>query len=158
MVIYSRAADTGRVERLLLAASVVAVAAVVAVILERRRPEAPTQGGWEVPAQLDRADFARPEAPWLVAVFTSATCDSCAQALQRSRVLDSAAVAVEEVEVKEKPDLHRRYHIEAVPIIVVADREGVVRTSFTGPPSATDLWAAVAGVRDEGPRGDESPS
>lgn len=138
-------------ERLVLAAAVVALAAVVAVVLERRRPEAPTQGTWAVPAQLDRADFDRPDAPWLVAVFTSATCDSCAQAVQRSQVLASEAVAVQEVEVKARPDLHGRYHIEAVPIIVVADGDGVVRTSFTGPPSATDLWAAVAGVRDQDP-------
>jgi hypothetical protein len=136
------------VERLLLAAAVVLVAAVIAVLMERRRPEAPTQGSWAVPAQLDRADFARPDAPWLVAVFTSATCDSCAQALDRAKVLASEAVAVDEAEVKARPDLHRRYHIDAVPIIVVADQDGVVRTSFTGPPSATDLWAAVAGVRD----------
>ena len=140
-------------ERFLLAAVVVALSAAVAVVLERRRPEAPTQGAWTVPAQLDRADFARPDAPWLVAVFTSATCDSCAQALQRAMVLDGDAVAVEEAEVKARPDLHRRYHIEAVPIIVVADAEGVVRTSFTGPPSATDLWAAVASVRDEDRQG-----
>ena len=137
-------------ERFLLAAAAVAVAAVVAVVLERRRPEAPTQSTWAVPAQLDRADFTRPDAPWLVVVFTSATCDSCAQAMARANVLESAAVAVEEAEVKARPDLHKRYNIEAVPIIVVADEEGVVRTSFTGPPSATDLWAAVAGVRDGG--------
>lgn len=136
-------------ERFLLAAAVVVVAVVVAVILERRRPEAPTQGSWTVPAQLDRADFTRPDAEWLVAVFTSATCDSCAKAVERAQVLASEAVAVQEAEVKDRPDLHSRYHIDAVPIIVVADREGVVRTSFTGPPSATDLWAAVAGVRDE---------
>jgi hypothetical protein len=139
------------VERFLLAAAVVALGAVVAVVLERRRPEAPTQGPWAVPAQLDRADFSRPDAPWLVAVFTSATCNSCAQAVDRARVLDSDAVAVEEVEVKARPDLHRRYHIDAVPIVVVADTDGVVRTSFTGPPSAIDLWAAVAGVRDGEP-------
>src|SRR5947209_3492226 len=120
-------------ERLLLAAVVVAVGAIVAVVLERRRPDAPTQAAWAVPAQLDRADFARPEAGWLVAVFTSATCDSCAQAVARAKVLASDAVAVAEVEVKARPDLHRRYHIEAVPIIVVADGDGVVRTSFTGP-------------------------
>lgn len=138
-------------ERFLLAGAVVGVAVVVAVILERRRPAAPTQGSWTVPAQLDRADFARPEAAWLVAVFTSATCDSCAQAVARANVLASAAVAVDEAEVTARPDLHRRYHIEAVPIVVVADADGVVRTSFTGPPSATDLWAAVAGVRaDDG--------
>ncbi len=132
----------------MLVAAVVMLAAVVAVIMDRRRPEAPTQGSWTVPAQLDRADFARPDAPWLVAVFTSATCDSCAQAVERAKVLASEAVAVDEAEVKTRPDLHRRYHIDAVPIIVVADEEGVVRTSFTGPPSATDLWAAVAAVRE----------
>jgi len=136
------------VGRALLAGIVVVVAMIVAVVMERRRPEAPTQGSWAVPAQLDRADFARPDAQWLVAVFTSATCDSCAKAVEQAKVLASEAVAVEEVEVKARADLHRRYHIEAVPIIVVADREGVVRTSFTGPPTATDLWAAVAGVRD----------
>ena len=140
-------------ERFLLAAAVVVLAAVIAVVVERRRPEAPTQGSWAVPAQLDRADFDRPDAPWLVAVFTSATCDSCAKAVERAKVLASEAVAVEEAEVKARPDLHRRYHIDAVPIIVVADRDGVVRTSFTGPPSATDLWAAVAGVRDREPEG-----
>jgi len=136
------------VERFLLAAVVVVVAAVIAVVMERRRPEAPTQGPWAVPAQLDRADFARPEAEWLVALFTSATCDSCAKSVEQAQVLASAAVAVDEVEVKARPDLHKRYHIDAVPIIVVADRDGVVRSSFTGPPSATDLWAAVAGARD----------
>lgn len=137
-------------ERFLLAAAVVVVAVVVAVVMERRRPEAPTQGNWAVPAQLDRADFARPDAPWLVAVFTSATCDSCARTVEQAQVLASDAVAVDEAEVKARPDIHRRYHIAAVPIVVVADADGVVRKSFTGPPSATDLWAAVAGVRDEG--------
>lgn len=141
-------------ERFLLAAAVVLVAAVVAIVLERRRPEAPTQGNWAVPAQLDRADFDRPDAPWLVAVFTSATCDSCKQAVERAGVLASDAVVVEEAEVGARPDLHKRYHIDAVPIIVIADREGVVRTSFTGPPSATDLWAAMAEVRSATPEGD----
>ena len=116
-------------ERLLIAGAVIAIAVVVAVVLERRRPDA----------------------PWLVAVFTSATCDSCAKAVERAKVLASDSVAVDEAEVKARPDLHRRYHIDAVPTIVVADAEGVVRTSFTGPPSATDLWAAVAGVREGEP-------
>jgi hypothetical protein len=139
------------VERVLVAAVVVIVAAVVAVVVERRKPEAPTQGAWVAPAQLDRADFTRPDAPWLVAVFTSATCDSCAQALARARILAGDAVAVEDVEVKARPELHRRYSIEAVPIVVVADAEGVVQASFVGPPSAPDLWAAVAQARDGGP-------
>ena len=133
-----------------MAAVVVIVAALIAVVVERRKPEAPTQGTWVAPAQLDRADFARPDAPWLVAVFTSATCDSCAQTLSRAQVLAGATVAVEDIEVKARPDLHRRYSIEAVPIVVVADAEGVVQASFVGPPSATDLWAAVAEARQPG--------
>ncbi len=137
-------------ERFVLAGIVVVAAAVMAVLAERRRPQAPTQPTWAVPTQLDRADFVRPEAPWLVALFTSATCDSCMQAVEKARALTSVAVAVEEVEITAHPDLHKRYHVEAVPTIVVADDEGVVRASFVGPPSATDLWAAVAEARQPG--------
>ncbi len=134
-------------ERLLVAAVVVAIAAVVAVLVERRRPQPPTQGQWPVPTQLDRTDFERPDAAWLVVVFSSATCDSCADAVAKSRALASDAVVVEEVEATARADIHRRYSIQAVPTVVVADAEGVVKASFVGPPSATDLWAAVAEAR-----------
>ena len=136
--------------RFLLVGAVVVLAVIVAVVLDRRKPEAPTQGRWAVPAQLDRTDFGRPSAPWLVAVFTSATCDSCIKAMDKARVLASDEVAVEEVEVGARPEVHRRYHVDAVPTIVVADDEGVVRASFVGPPTATDLWAAVAEARQPG--------
>ncbi|MGH9189707.1 MAG: hypothetical protein ACRD0Q_06710, partial [Acidimicrobiales bacterium] len=92
-------------------------------------------------------DFVRPDAPWLVAVFSSATCETCAALVAKATAMASPEVAVEEVEVGARPDLHRRYAIEAVPIAVVADAEGVVRRSFVGPATATDLWAAVAEVR-----------
>ena len=85
-----------------------------------------------MPRQLDRADFDRADAPWLVAVFSSATCDSCATVLRKSAVLASADVVVQDVEVGARGDLHQRYGIEAVPTIVVADAEGVVRASFVG--------------------------
>ena len=140
-------------ERVILAAVVVVVAAIVAVIVERRRPAPPTQGGWAVPAQLDRADFDRPDAPWLVAVFTSATCESCTGAREKAIVLASDDVAVQEVEVGARQDLHDRYAITAVPLILVADGEGVVQASFVRPPSATDLWAAMAEARAEGGAG-----
>ena len=134
-------------ERVLLAAAVVALAAVVAVIVQRRRPEPPTQARWPVPTQLDRRDFAKPEAPWLVAVFTSATCDACAQVVSAAGPLASAQVAVEEIDVKTHPDTHQRYRIEAVPLVVVADADGVVRASAVGPTSASALWEAVAEAR-----------
>ena len=57
---------------------------------------------------------------------------------------------MEEVEVGRRRDLHHRYSVDAVPTLVVADAEGVVRASFVGQPTATDLWAAVAELREPG--------
>jgi thioredoxin-related protein len=125
------------VDRFLIALVVVAAVAAVAVVMQRRRPDAPTQRVYNVPVQLDREDFPRSATPWLVVVFTSATCGTCAQ-------------VVAEVEVTAEADLHQRYGIDAVPTLVVADADGVVRRSFLGPVTATDLWAAVAEVREPG--------
>lgn len=136
--------------RVVIALVLVAVAVVIALVLDRRRPDAPTQAVWTVPHQLDRADFAGVGLPWLVAVFTSATCDSCRGTFAKAVVLACDEVAVDEVEVTARKDLHDRYGINAVPTLVVADAEGVVRASFVGPPTATDLWAAVAEVRYPG--------
>lgn len=134
-----------------MAVVVVTLAVIVAVVVDRRRPDAPTQARWAVPSQLDRADFARPESPWLVAVFTSATCDSCDQVVAKAGPLESPEVAVQEVEFAARGDLHQRYGIDAVPCIVVADTEGVVRASHVGPATATDLWATLAEVREGRP-------
>ena len=137
--------------RFVVAAVLVVVAVAVAFVIERRRSaDAPTQPTWTVPTQLDRAEFARPEAPWLVAVFTSATCDSCHGTIEKALVLARADVAVDDVEVTARKQTHERYGIDAVPTIVIADGHGVVRASFVGPPTATDLWAAVAEARYPG--------
>ena len=61
--------------------------------------------------------------------------------------LASAAVAVVEVEYQTDPDLHRRYQIEAAPVTIVVDAEGVTRASFAGAFTATDLWAKLAELR-----------
>jgi hypothetical protein len=137
---------------LLIAIPVLAGACLVAAILQRRtRPDAPTQPReYAVPAQLDREDFERPEAPWLVVVFTSATCLACEGTLERARPLESDAVAVQEVEFVAGRALHERYAIDAVPMLLVADDEGVVRASFIGTPTAADLWAALAELREPG--------
>jgi hypothetical protein len=140
------------VVQVVIGVALVAVALVVALLIQRARPKAsPTQaGGWPVPVHLDRTDFERPDAAWLVAVFTSATCGTCAGVVERAQPLVSEAVVVQDVEVTARPDLHQRYRIEAVPITVVADGAGIVRAGFAGPVTATDLWAAVAEVRDPG--------
>jgi hypothetical protein len=138
-------------ERLIVAVVIVVVVALVAVVARRRRaPDAPTQRKFATPEQLDRNDFPRPDAPWLVAVFTSATCDACAQVAAKAQVLECGDVAVIEVEYTADRALHERYSIDAVPTLVVADAQGVVVSSFLGPMTATDLWAAVAEAREPG--------
>lgn len=137
--------------RLALAVGLAVLAGGTAWGLRRRRPDAPTgAASWTVPNQLDRADFSRPAAPWLVAVFSSATCDTCAAVWARAAVLDSEAVAVQNVEARTDRALHERYRIDAVPLVVVADGEGVVRRHFLGPLRAPDLWGALAELRSPG--------
>jgi hypothetical protein len=110
--------------------------------------EPPTQPAFEVPSQLDRNDFADPAAPWLVAVFSSDSCDACALVVAKAVALQSTEVAVQELPYQRERALHDRYRIQAVPTLVLADSEGVVRYHVLGPVTATDLWAAVATARD----------
>lgn len=137
-------------ERLLIAAALVVVALVVAQVLQRRRPEAPTQGRYRTPTQLDRADFEGADRPWLVVVFTSSACASCETAVAKAGALASPTVAFQDVPYQARKDLHERYGIDAVPTILAVDPDGVVQASFVGTPSATDLWAAVAEARVPG--------
>lgn len=134
--------------------AVLAVAGGVALFLRRRQPsDAPTQPrAWLVPTQLDRHDFVRPEAPFLVAVFTSDTCDNCQRVVQKARVVEAADVAYEEISYQADKARHERYSIEAVPMVLVADADGVVQKSFVGEVTAIDLWGEVATVRDPSSR------
>lgn len=137
--------------RLLIALVIVVVAVAIASVARRRRtPDAPTQRRYNVPEQVDRADFDRPDAPWLVAVFTSDTCDKCKEVASKATVLSSDDVVVQNVDFVDRRDIHDRYRIDAVPTLVIVDHEGVTRQSFLGPMTATDLWAAMAEVRDPG--------
>ncbi|MFM8303493.1 MAG: thioredoxin family protein [Actinomycetota bacterium] len=139
------------VARLLIAAVIVAIVFVVAWGTRRRaRPAPPPRAPYPTPQQLDRADFPRPEAPWLVAYFWSRTCDSCVGLAPKVAVLDSAAVSTCALEASDHRDLHRRYEIAAIPMILIADAEGVVRRAFVGALSATDLWGALSDVRSAG--------
>lgn len=142
-------------DRLLIVVGLVAVVAIVAVVVQRRRPRAPLRTGYDVPDHLDRRDFERPDAPWLVAVFSSATCATCAATWEKARHLESADVAVQEIEATDRRDLHERYRIEAVPLIVVVDASGSRQASFLGPPRTDELWASVAELRQPG-EGDAS--
>lgn len=134
---------------LVIAIAVIAVVGTVALVARRRRvADAPTQVTWTVPQQLDPADLPRDGQNWFVVVFTSATCHVCADVARKARVLESRDVLVAEFEYADRRDLHTKYGIDAVPTLLIAGRDGVVKKHFLGPVSATDLWAAVARVRD----------
>ncbi|MGI8793886.1 MAG: glutaredoxin family protein [Acidimicrobiales bacterium] len=137
-------------DRVALAVALIVVAMVVAYALQRRRPAPPTQPRAEVPTQLDRDDFGGTERDWLVVVFTSATCESCERAMAKASVLASNDVVYREVSWQTERDLHDRYGITVVPTIVMAGPDGVVGASFVGAPTATDLWAAMAEMRQPG--------
>ncbi len=136
-------------ERLAVAVALALVAVAVAAVVRRRTaPAKPTRTGHTVPDHLDRADFARPEAPWLVVEFSSTSCLSCAGTWEKVAPLASDDVAVEDVSYQSRRDLHDRYGIEGVPVVLVVDGAGEVRASFVGQPPTADLWAAVASLRE----------
>lgn len=146
---------------LFIALGIVVVVGVAALVLRRRHVvDAPTQKEWTVPTQIDPADLAGvgESAPqsWSIAVFTSASCHVCADVVSKARVLQSSQVNVLEFEYGAHRALHDKYRIDAVPTLVVADSEGVVRRHFLGPVTATDLWAAVAQTRDPATESDGS--
>ena len=134
--------------RIVVAVVLFAVLAALAWWLERRRRnDAPTQSPALPPTQLDRADFPRPSVPWLVVLFTSSNCDSCAGLYDKAAALESDEVVVAEIEYFANPALHDRYHVAAAPMTLVADADGVVRVSFVGAFAAPELWSAVAELR-----------
>lgn len=136
-------------EQLVLAVAIMAVAAVVAeVVRRRRRADPPTQPRRELPSQLDRSDF--PGTGWLVVVFTSDTCSTCEDVVRKAEVVRCDDVEVSIASFQARRDLHERYGIDAVPCLVIADEDGVVHGGFLGPVTATDLWAAVADAREPG--------
>ena len=132
----------------IIASLILLFAAALSFFVRRRKPDAPSQTSHTVPQQLSRDDFDSAEKPWLLAVFTSSTCDACQDVATKAKVLASKDVAIQIIEFQRMPNLHARYSIDAVPTTVIADHRGVVQYGVLGPVTATDLWAAMARCRD----------
>lgn len=146
--------------RLVVAAVLLAASVLAAVLLERRlldrrrgragRGRTAALGGYEVPTWLDRRDFPGAGTPWLVVLFSSLACESCDEVKSRvHRLARPGLVHTSEVEAGARPDLHRRYAIEAVPLVAIADAEGAVRSGFLGLPRPGELEEAMARLQDE---------
>lgn len=139
-------------DRFLVALAIAGVVVIVATVFQRRQNDPPTNAttSYEAPAQLDRNDFVHPDRPWAVIAFVSDTCQTCTDIWQKVSIMESAEVAVQSVEATADKGLHDRYSIDAVPIVVMTDNEGVVQKSFLGPASAVHLWGALAEIREPG--------
>src|SRR5437764_11708391 len=100
--------------RIVIALLILATVGGVALVMRRRPPDAPPRDVYPVPKQLDRADFPRADAAWLVALFSSATCDSCHGLGDKLNPLESADVAVCDIDFEHFGALHRRYELAAI--------------------------------------------
>lgn len=132
--------------RLIVLIVLTAIAVGVAIALQRRRPEPPSSPSYKAPTQVDRDDFDAPGVDTLIAVFTSATCASCAIAVETARSVVAGAgdgVVMQDLEVNRDSRMHQRYTIDGVPTTLVVDAEGVVRASFFGPTDVSQVTEAL---------------
>lgn len=118
---------------LVVMAVVAAVAAGLAWWDQRRRRPAPTAIAGTPPGSVDRNDFRSPDAPLLIAVFTSKTCSSCEAVWNELAGYESATVVTQNVEVIDQAELHHRYKIESVPTAIIVDATGETQAGFVGP-------------------------
>ncbi len=114
-------------------AAVAAMAGMVAWWQQQRHRPAPIATPGAPPGSLDRSDFRAPEAPILIAVFTSATCTSCEAVWAELAGYESPSIATQNVEVGDEADLHARYRIDSVPTAVIVDQSGETQAAFVGP-------------------------
>ena len=139
-------------ERVFLVVGALMIAGTVAAILSRHT-DPPAANTHHVPSQLDRSDFDATHVPWLVAVFTSAKCETCQGVWDLALQLESEFVAVQEIEATRNKQLHERYRIDGVPTLVIADSSGSVKRAFLGPMTSNDLLSAL---RELGGTGNDS--
>ena len=136
-------------ERLVVLLVLTVLAIAVSLVLQRRRPEAPTAPSYRAPVQIDRGDFDSADISTLVVMFTSATCDGCVTAWDIVRAgasegLANETVAVQKIEIEQTPDLHQRYKIDGVPTTLIVDDQVVVSKSYFGPLDRADIVDQLA--------------
>jgi hypothetical protein len=121
-------------DRALVAILVVVGAGLVATLLRMRRTHAIEQ--------LDPADFGLGDGGAAAVVgFTSPMCHSCQ--LWREQ-LDAEGIPATFVDVKERPDLARRYRVSETPAVLLVDLpSGRVRAQYGNDPRPEQ----VAGLR-----------
>ncbi len=117
-------------DRVLIAAGVLALVAVALLLLRARRDR-------RVPERVEPEELDLPGAGVGVVLFSGPYCLSC----QRwEEALTGAAVRFRKVDVSERPDLARRYRVSRTPLLLaVRLPEGDVVASFRDEPAPGDV-------------------
>ncbi|MCY4163939.1 MAG: thioredoxin domain-containing protein [bacterium] len=140
--------------RTLIAVGIIMAALAAAWAYQRLRPSSANRTSqiptYTVPTRLQRWDFSHPNSKWLLVVFTSKTCSTCAAVATAAQQLANDSLAVTEVEYSRHQALHNRYDISAVPLTVLVDNTGLVIASLAGPATATELADIYNSARTSG--------
>ncbi len=126
--------------RLVILAALTIAAIAVAYLLQRRRPEPPSSPSYRSISEIDRSEFAHPDASILIVMFGSTTCNTCPVVWE---TIESLGVPAERVDVQDDPVRHKRYRIDGVPTTIVVNAAGIVGRTFFGPLTAEDLRAEL---------------
>ena len=111
-----------------------AFAIIVAYIANNRRTDSPSVPKSSLPIQVDRNDFNMPGMKWLLVFFSSESCSSCIQVREILSEIPLNSIHIQEVSFPQEKNLHTRYAINSVPIVLIANLEGVVIWSYAGVP------------------------
>ena len=111
-----------------------AFAISVAYIANNRRTDSPSVPKSSLPIQVDRNDFEMPDMKWLLVFFSSESCSSCIQVREILSDIPLNSIHIQEVSFPQGKNLHTRYAINSVPIVLIANLEGVVTWSYAGVP------------------------
>ena len=118
----------------------------ISTLANRRVPDRPSVPKSILPYQLDRSDFNDSDVEWIFVLFTSDTCDACVSVLNKVSKISLPNVVVQNIDYATQKSLHIRYEIDAVPILLLADRNGIVQWSFAGIPPAIAISEALVNL------------
>ena len=129
-------------------------ASLAAVLLRKLNYRNFVTSGWSVPGHLIRADFGFLNEPWLVVIFSSESCETCKPVVAEGMKLTSLGIAIQEIAAETNRELHEKYDIDAVPMLLLVDKFGVVRSSHLGPINFGEVKKSIETVIFETPHSD----
>ena len=121
-------------------------ASLTAVLLRKLNTRNFLTSGWSIPGHLSREDFGFTNEPWLVVIFSSESCETCKPLVAESMKLSSLGIAIQEIAVETNKDLYEKYSIDAVPMLLLVDKFGVVRSSHLGPTNSEEVRNSIQTV------------